>query len=767
MESNNAEIQHLRDQLADLYDKQKRLIGDVRELNAKIEQLKESIDALKVVDSKEAIQPKVEVKPVPIVAEKVTPVMEPAPIPPVVKEKAIVPQPQPKPTEKSSMESFLGENLASKIGIAVILIGIGVGVKYAIDKNLLGPLMRISLGYLAGALLIGFGLISKKKYENLSAVMFAGGMAASYFVTFIAYDFYALIPKLSAFGLMVAFTVVTCVAAIRYDKQVIAIVGLVGAYAVPFLMSDGTGKALHLYIYVTIINLGILYLSFRKVWDSLYFVAFGCTWLVFIFMWLSGLFDHAGWDVHSLFGFLCVIYVLFYAILVINNLHRKTALMDGDIAMHWTHSVFAFLFGTAIVDQLGGSWYINGIFALVFAASHLLVAIILKMRLEVPNRLYYFALGFALMFATASVPMFFEVGGITVVWSVEAAFFFWLGRRKNFPFLEKVSFIPLVLSVVSILLLWEFEIPEDMRPLINPIFFTGLVFSAAFLFIAGLNYFDQKKGVVSKLNPFYSGLAQTTLCSGLIALYLTIGVEMYSYWLEKYHYALDDEYFCAWMLIFSMVYVGVIQLLNRYYVKNRNVAIVTGAAGLMVLMTFLTLGLYNLSEQGYMFASNWYEELEIKPIFGRSLRYLSHVVLVFMLFATWFAQRSMNTTRTFRRGMEIVFHVTFVWICCAELVHFKQINGGGDLYRAGLTIFGGSYSFVLIGYGIWKKKPHLRKLALLLFGVTLIKLFAYDLARVDSGSKTIAFISLGVLLLVISFLYTKYKDFILDDDAPS
>jgi uncharacterized membrane protein len=44
-----------------------------------------------------------------------------------------------------------------------------------------------------------------------------------------------------------------------------------------------------------------------------------------------------------------------------------------------------------------------------------------------------------------------------------------------------------------------------------------------------------------------------------------------------------------------------------------------------------------------------------------------------------------------------------------------------------------------------------------LFGITLIKLFFYDIAQLDTIFKTVIFISLGLLLLVISFLYNKYK----------
>jgi uncharacterized membrane protein len=46
----------------------------------------------------------------------------------------------------------------------------------------------------------------------------------------------------------------------------------------------------------------------------------------------------------------------------------------------------------------------------------------------------------------------------------------------------------------------------------------------------------------------------------------------------------------------------------------------------------------------------------------------------------------------------------------------------------------------------------------------LVKLFFYDISHLGTISKTIVFVSLGVLLLIVSFLYNKYKDLI--DDEP-
>ncbi|MFT6747920.1 MAG: putative membrane protein, partial [Glaciecola sp.] len=65
--------------------------------------------------------------------------------------------------------------------------------------------------------------------------------------------------------------------------------------------------------------------------------------------------------------------------------------------------------------------------------------------------------------------------------------------------------------------------------------------------------------------------------------------------------------------------------------------------------------------------------------------------------------------------------------------------------------------------GIINKKQHLRIGAIILFAVTLIKLFLYDISHLDTIAKTIVFMSLGVLLLIVSFLYNKYKHIISDE----
>ena len=84
-----------------------------------------------------------------------------------------------KPKEAINWERFIGENLFSKIGIGIIIIGVFIGVKYSIEHNLISPAMRLVLSYLVGAGLFVAGAMLKKKYESFSAVLVSGRFSTS------------------------------------------------------------------------------------------------------------------------------------------------------------------------------------------------------------------------------------------------------------------------------------------------------------------------------------------------------------------------------------------------------------------------------------------------------------------------------------------------------------------------------------------------------------------------------------------------------------
>ena len=76
----------------------------------------------------------------------------------------------------------------------------------------------------------------------------------------------------------------------------------------------------------------------------------------------------------------------------------------------------------------------------------------------------------------------------------------------------------------------------------------------------------------------------------------------------------------------------------------------------------------------------------------------------------------------------------------------------------GVSVLWGLFALAAVTVGVVRRLRPLRRLGLILFLVTVIKIFFYDLARVDSFYRIIAFILLGVALLAGAFIYIKFRD---------
>jgi uncharacterized membrane protein len=227
-----------------------------------------------------------------------------------------------------SLENFIGLRLIHFIGIVVLVIGLSIGVKYAIDRDLISEGLRIAFAYIAGIVLYGFSLRLKKAYTVFSAILFSGAMASVYFTTYAAHVYYNMFPFPVAFVIMVALTIYTTWEASRYNRQEIALLGLVGAYGIPFLISKNADRADLFFLYITVINLGVIILAVRKLWRGVGMTGQCITWLLFI-GW-AGVRFNAGYQSIG-FLFMIIFFLIFHLIvLAIKPVHKKN-LIETDV----------------------------------------------------------------------------------------------------------------------------------------------------------------------------------------------------------------------------------------------------------------------------------------------------------------------------------------------------------------------------------------------------------------------------------------------------
>ena len=71
------------------------------------------------------------------------------------------------------------------------------------------------------------------------------------------------------------------------------------------------------------------------------------------------------------------------------------------------------------------------------------------------------------------------------------------------------------------------------------------------------------------------------------------------------------------------------------------------------------------------------------------------------------------------------------------------------------------FSIALMALGFWRRDRALRLQAIALFGVAILKIFLYDLSFLETLYRIFSFVGLGVILLVVSYLYQRYKEVIL------
>ncbi|WP_400072708.1 DUF2339 domain-containing protein [Zobellia russellii] len=712
-----------------------------------------------------------------IIQETAEPVIQPPIATPEVPKKIK------KPKGKSNLEKFIGENLINKIGIAITVIGVAIGAKYSIENELISPLTRIILGYLAGLGLIGFGIKLKAKYENYSAVLVSGALAILYFITFAAYSFYGLFPQLMAFALMLIFTIFGVVAALNYNKQVIAHIGLVGAYAVPFLLSNDSGSAATLFAYMACINIGILVISLKKYWKLLFYSAFSFTYLIYS-SWM--IFSYTTEDHFSMaFIYLTVFFVIFYATFLAYKVIKKEKFLKSDIVLLLLNSFIFYGLGYSLLSNHETGKDLLGVFTLTNAIVHFIVSAILFKKKLADRNLFHLVAGLVLVFITIAIPVQLDGNWVTLLWTLQAALLFYIGRTEKVSFYEHLSYPLMFLALLSLTEDWgagysNYFSKTDITPIFNSYFLTSMLFLVAFGFINLINQkhrFTPNEKPASKLPLVMSFVIPIIL---LFVSYMSLFLEIEQYWnsmfaasevelkpddtysYSEYNYDLND-FSSIWLFNYTFLFLSIIAFANIKKIKNRILGLSTLITGVAASLFFLTAGLYLLSELRESYIDRALSEYYEIGVMNIALRYIS-----FAFFALLWIALIKLSKRTFMNinlkiPIEIITHISILYILSSELLNWMDLAGSDQSYKLALSILWGVYALFLIALGINKQRKYLRIGAISLFGVTLAKLFLYDIASLNTISKTIVFVSLGVLLLIISFLYNKYKNVISDE----
>lgn len=352
-------------------------------------------------------------------------------------------------TSRFSLENFIGLRLIHLVGIVVLVIGLSLGVKYAIDKQLISEGARIALAYSAGALLYLLSWLLKKRYAAFSAILFSGAMASVYFTSYAAFVYYSLMPFAVVFALMILFTVFTVYQALRYNRQEIAVLGLVGAYGIPFLISSNSGRAELLFTYIAIINTAVVFLAFKRSWKTVTFLAQSVTWLILL-GWAIARYKPEQQPVAFFFG--GFFFLLFCGYVLSGKILRRQPLQHTQVRqLLLSNLVLYILCGITQAASLPAANFIvlNGIFFLFTAAQAFLCFMFLRSEVYLKRGFVLLSLGFFLAF----IANYWDGIVVTLLWLLTAILIFVSGVSLKAVWLRLLGVVLMGATLVKLVLL--------------------------------------------------------------------------------------------------------------------------------------------------------------------------------------------------------------------------------------------------------------------------------------------------------------------------
>ena len=758
-----------------LYDRIKHLSDEIANLTKEVKNLKQPVETKKIVVEDKPIQKataapvippkevkKEEIKPAPEIRlpEFTRPVRE-IKQEPVTRVKETTQVVEPIRKKETDLEKFIGENLANKIGIAVLVLGISFFVKYAIDQNWIKEAGRVIIGLVAGAILIGIAHRIRNTYRSFSSVLVGGGLTVFYFTIAFAFHQYHLISQTAAFIIMIVITAFAVVLSLYYDRLELAILATIGGFITPFLVSTGQANHVALFTYLCILNSGMMVLSWFKRWPSINIIALFFTtiiyssWLIRAF-WLDP--QHAfPYKDAMLFGSL--FYLQFIAMNIVNNIRQKRSFNAFDFLVVLSVNFLFYLAGMFILPYWNDGNY-KGLFTALLGIFNLLLALGFRQKKTIDPNFLSLLTGLALSFISLTAPVQFKGNHITLFWAAETIVLFWLFQKTRNVQLKIASLIVMVAMLISLAVTWlqVYGGLQVVPIIINKGFTTTLASAIALFIYYKLMYKEADTGYLANITN--RGVKDLLLGAFIITLYLSGALEIF------YQFSTRSD-FTSIFSIYLQLYTFLFAIVVLFIFRSSPVFPV-----LKFLFTLLCLGLYiiNIStnhevslallekDKGGLFIAHW----------------LSVILLIWLLvdLVIYFKKNENKNWSSYLPAFTWISAIGIVLTLSIELYQVNLwLNYRGTAwpwwenlyYKAGLSIIWSICSFIMMWLGMQYKFRPIRIISLTLFTITLLKLFIYDIRNIPPGGKIAAFILLGILLLTVSFMYQRLKKIIIDD----
>jgi uncharacterized membrane protein len=663
-----------------------------------------------------------------------------------------------KKAEGVSVEYAIATTWLLRIGIVALVLCVVYFLRWSIQKGLLTPPARVGMCIVAGiAMLVGGLRLLGRKYHLIGQGFIGGGLLALYFSVYAAGpSMFRLLPTPAVFGLMILVTLTAGLLSVRTDSLLTALLGLAGGYLTPVLIRTPTPNLPGLYAYVLLLGLGLLGVAWRKQWRLLNYVGFVCTYALFA---ASLEHYHKATDFPVAMSFLTAFFVVHSAIAYVHNFLRKRRSTTLEV-MH--------LAANALLYAGAGYWLIQdaygrpypALLALGLALFFLLHVLVFLRRGVADRALLVALLALAGGFTVWTLPLLMEKEKLTIAFALLAFMFLWMGRRMGSQFLQALA-QGLYLFVFGRLLL--LDLPDNFghtaAPTSAALYWRQMVerlwvFGASIASVLAAFFLQARRsaggngpaGEPGKDMPAVVPARAAATIFGWFAVlfsFLFLHLELNAMFGALYppvRLPVLTALWCAAAAGFLAVWLA-----------GAGPRATVALATMIVFLTGAVVKLFAVDVGSWRLDARWFYDMDY-ALLPAAMRLLDFGLVLALLWVVWSrlrgSEREANPAPIFGyAGLGLLW--VYATLEINSLLHWKL----RDFQGGGVTVLWALFAIAFIVGGIWQNVRTLRYTGLALAAVVVAKIFLFDLADMPVIYRVLAFMALGVVLVLGSFAY--------------
>ena len=676
---------------------------------------------------------------------------------------------------KRDFENFIGENLTLKIGALSIILAIVFGY-HTVVKDSISEQARIAVGAFVGAGFFGLSYYLYLKRVSIVSILVAAGIATLYYTVYLATHYATvkqaqfIFTKEQAFVWGLIITSCSVLFSLWYNKKELSYLAFFGGYFTPFLAGFHTESYFHVLLYIFFLNIGFLSISYLKNWRGIHFISFVAT-LVFVSYWVFNINDtysnssEITANVIGLFTFTTVFHVMFFVMLVIFDIKPGVKFTAFDFYMSLTNTVLYLWAGIYLLwlTPASNSEYV-GAFMLALSVFKLIYIFLLYGKEHVEKKLLDLQIGAVILFLNIAIYLIFDQNiFFNTLYAIESLGLLWLGIKLKNDIIKTGSVVLVLFAVASMGYAWYLNYlvyPQmatftSMMPIFNKGFWAAAISFSSLLFTLKFMYEDYKEEIIAYMpKEVYSGILGGLL--GIIA-YLSILFEL------LFH-TITHDFKTAFVIQIIAFYHFILLVGARFAVYKEKIEAMKLTIGIfmaILIIVYLPFGYFNAETLRDYFIN---DDLSLFP-------FIFHYFNVG--FSGWIAYLLLIDAANSDGGYLSTKYEYAVLLACGLFIIYTTVEYE-HLYvliksdstttipklvevarLASSTVIWTLLSLLLMYLGMHWKIKEVRKVSLVLFSITILKFFWKDFWLLGGIGKTVAFLVIGTILIVVSQMYRQ------------